>query len=331
MAVVAELVAPARRALESVLNLVASDRFLVVTDDETRAVGDAFAAAATAIGAPISTYVLPAAGRPLTAVPADLSELVADRTAVVNAFRAIPEETPFRLALCLLLEGREDLRFGHAPGITEAMFRGGALDIDYAEMRKITARMLAVLDEASQVRIVSPAGTDLTLAVPARPFWSDVRARPGKGVNLPCGEVYCAPVEVGADGIFVCDATATGLGLAPAPLRMTVVRGLIEKIECEDDAFLARIEKLLAVDAEARSIGELGIGVNPGARISGNMLEDEKALGTCHIAFGHNLDMPGGRNASQTHNDFLLREPTLSVVRTDGTIHVVLDAGKFRG
>ena len=40
----------------------------------------------------------------------------------------------------------------------------------------------------------------------------------------------------------------------------------------------------------ARNIGELGIGLNPKASVSGNMLEDEKAFRTCHFAVGHNYD-----------------------------------------
>jgi len=59
------------------------------------------------------------------------------------------------------------------------------------------------------------------------------------------------------------------------------------------------------LDEEARIIGELGIGLNPGAKLSGILLEDEKALKTAHIAFGNNENMDGVQNKSITHRDFL--------------------------
>jgi hypothetical protein len=331
MTVRSALLSPARNALAEVLGVTREDRLLVVTDPATREIGDAFAVAASDLGAATETHVLDESARPLTELPAALVAAVADRTVAVNAFSARTEETPFRIELCRLLDAHDGLRYGHAPGIAESMFRDGPLDIDYADMRRYASRMRAALSEAVRIRIVAPAGTDVTIAVPARPFWSDLRARPGKGVNLPCGEIYCAPVEVGADGLIVCDGTASGLGPAPAVLRISVARGRVTNLDCQHAEFLARVEALLDADDQARVIGELGIGVNPGARLVGNMLEDEKARGTCHIAFGNNVDMGGGRNSSRVHHDFLIRQPTLSVERTDGKTTTVLENGELVG
>ena len=84
------------------------------------------------------------------------------------------------------------------------------------------------------------------------------------------------------------------------------------------------------MDDEAKVIGELGIGINPGARITGNMLEDEKALGTAHIAFGNNADFPGGgKNNSQIHRDFLFYRPAIEVKYVDGSKKVVMKNGKI--
>jgi leucyl aminopeptidase (aminopeptidase T) len=325
-----QLVAPASSALRNVLDVTARDSVLVVTDAATARIGSAFAAAARDLGATAAIYDLPENDRPLTGVPPALTEAVRDRSVVVNAFRADVAEVPFRVQLCLLLEKRDDLRFGHAPGINEAMFREGPLGVDYTAMRALATRLLAAVDEAVCFRLTSADGSDARIAVQARAFWCDLRARPGKGVNLPCGEVYCAPVEVGADGVLVVDGTVSSLGLPPAPVRITLQRGRIVALECAESRFLGQVEALLAADDEARIIGELGIGVNPGARLVGNMLEDEKALGTCHVAFGNNEDMPGGRNRSSVHHDFLLRAPTLVVELTDGASREIIGAGRLR-
>ena len=46
-----------------------------------------------------------------------------------------------------------------------------------------------------------------------------------------------------------------------------------------------------------RVVCELGIGTNPNARLQGNVLTDEKVMGTVHIAIGHNaLAAYGGQN-----------------------------------
>ncbi len=38
----------------------------------------------------------------------------------------------------------------------------------------------------------------------------------------------------------------------------------------------------------ADNIAEIGLGTNPVAKIIGNVLEDEKVHGTCHVALGDN-------------------------------------------
>ena len=90
------------------------------------------------------------------------------------------------------------------------------------------------------------------------------------------------------------------------------------RVDCDDADCRARVERYMAHDANAAIIGELGIGLNPGARLVGNMLEDEKALRTAHIAFGSNEGMPGGLNRSAMHIDYLFHRPTITATRTDG-------------
>jgi leucyl aminopeptidase (aminopeptidase T) len=54
-------------------------------------------------------------------------------------------------------------------------------------------------------------------------------------------------------------------------------------------------------------IAEVGIGVNPSARLTGNSILDEKSLGTAHVAFGGNTGF-GGANAASVHIDGIMRE-----------------------
>ncbi|MEM4409645.1 MAG: hypothetical protein QXI19_12975, partial [Candidatus Caldarchaeum sp.] len=62
----------------------------------------------------------------------------------------------------------------------------------------------------------------------------------------------------------------------------------------------------------AFNIAELGIGTNDVARVRGNLLEDEKALGTAHIAFGDNKSM-GGTVRVASHLDGVILKPTITI------------------
>jgi leucyl aminopeptidase (aminopeptidase T) len=58
-------------------------------------------------------------------------------------------------------------------------------------------------------------------------------------------------------------------------------------------------------------------------------LEAEKILGTIHIAFGNNSDMPGGKNPSKNHMDLLVSKPTVSIKNNDNSHNDVLVNGTF--
>jgi leucyl aminopeptidase (aminopeptidase T) len=52
--------------------------------------------------------------------------------------------------------------------------------------------------------------------------------------------------------------------------------------------------------------------MNDKAKITGNMLEDEKVMGTCHIALGNNAGF-GGKVNVELHIDGLIKKPTVSI------------------
>ena len=76
----------------------------------------------------------------------------------------------------------------------------------------------------------------------------------------------------------------------------------------------------------ARNIGELGIGLNPAARITGKMLEDEKAFHTCHFAIGMNYDEDA---PSLIHLDGLVRSPTITAIFEDGSRQLIERDGEL--
>jgi leucyl aminopeptidase (aminopeptidase T) len=323
-----EMIESAAGALRSILRLQEKERMLVVVDDEKRSIGEAFVEAGEQLGAETSLYVV-TGERPFSHVPGELRDQLPGKDVVINAFKGIPEEAPFRIAL-VKLETGVNARVGHGPSITEDMMTEGPMTADYERLCLTADRLMAAFKGVTRVRITAPGGTKIALDITGRDFQTDARIERGQMGNLPSGEIWCAPIENGADGTIVCDGSIGGLGQVPSPVTIRVSKGQIEWIGGDAKEFIERIEKLVHVDEMASVVGELGIGINPKARITGILLEDEKAGKTAHIAFGENKQMPGGMNDSKTHRDFLFHRPTIIAEHSDGTVHTLLSDGEIQ-
>lgn len=188
-----------------------------------------------------------------------------------------------------------------------------AVAIDYALLEHSTRSVAAALTRADMCHITSAAGTDLVLYLRGRAAVEDNGdlRRSGAFGNLPAGEAYVAPLETCGEGSVVVDGSVAGYGLLRQPLSIAVQNGRVVSATGQAaDWFLATLDA--GNGQGGRTIAELGIGVNPGARVSGITILDEKALGTAHIAFGTNVSF-GGVNSANVHIDCVLLAPTLDV------------------
>lgn len=327
MADLERMITAARRAMVQVLELEATDRVLVVQDPQCMKCSEAFFEAAKAEGCKTTAYMLPEEGRPLKTMPAGMADAFDGQDVVINAMSGSSDEVPFRIEWLTILE-EAGVRVGHSPNIHEDMMDGGPMDVDYDVMADTARRLMKAFENVRTVHISAPGGTDLTIDITGRRFATDTMITDEeKGVNLPCGEIFNAPVETGADGVLVADGSIGGEGPPPSPVALTVEKGRVVAVRCDDATWTKRITELLDTDEGARTIAELGIGLNPRARLVGIMLEDEKAERTAHVAFGSNIGMPGGVNHSATHIDYLVHRPTITATKSDGTTAALVDDG----
>lgn len=322
-----KMVSGAENILRFVLSLKEKDRLLVITDKDKEAIGRAFEHGARRLGAIVDSYLLPEYKRPLSEIPEDLNPLFGGCQVFVNAFSSHAEETPFRIKLTKLQQSVGG-RVGHAPGITEDMMVIGPMTADYEEVAENAKSLLEAFKSASKVHITTKEGTDIMLNIKGREFETDAWVEPGSMGNLPAGEIWCAPIEDDAEGMIFVNGSIGDLGGVSKPLKIVMKKGRIVSLESEDTALVAKVKELTSLDDMASVIGELGIGLNPKARLTGNLLEDEKAGGTAHIAFGYNENMPGGKNNSKTHRDFLFYNPTFEVEYEDGSKRIVIRDGE---
>jgi leucyl aminopeptidase (aminopeptidase T) len=107
----------------------------------------------------------------------------------------------------------------------------------------------------------------------------------------------------------VVDGSLAGYGLLSHPLRLLLRGGRIVDASGEAADWLLRTLAAGPSDT-GRTIAELGIGVNPGAHVTGANILDEKARGTAHVAFGTNVSF-GGANDAEVHVDAVLLKPTM--------------------
>jgi aminopeptidase len=198
------------------------------------------------------------------------------------------------------------------PRLDESILRR-TLIIDYEPVRERANRLCDRLDRAARVRVTTAAGTDLSFGIEGRVAHGrkgGLYREPGQWGNLPCGEAFVAPIEGSARGVYVVDASHSGVGTVVEPIRIGVEDGRAVRIEGGDEAERLRALLESVGEPEAFNLAEFGIGCNHAARICGIPLEDEKVLGTCHLALGRN-DLFGGTVRASVHVDGVLTRPRI--------------------
>ena len=205
------------------------------------------------------------------------------------------------------------------PGVTGDML-ARVMAVDFDTMAARSKAVAALLDRGSTAHVTCPRGSDLTLDISGRPGISDDGDLTGAGAfgNLPCGEGFISPLN--GDGQIVAVSLAP-LGLTEEPAILTVENGRITGANRGlGPEYLSR---LVAHGDAGTNLAELGVGTNDQATLTGNVLEDEKILGTVHIAFGASAGI-GGTVSVPIHLDVVITDASLEI---DG--EQVLDAGRY--
>lgn len=327
----------ARNALTNVLEAVAGENIIIVCDSEKEEIGKAFAEAGLMLGLWTRFVVLNPTEEIREDVPPELREILIGQAPniYINLFRGNSEETPFRIKV-IKLERRERVRLGHCPGITMDMLTEGAMAIDdaeYQDLQGFADKLMKVLEGTVNIRVTNPQGTELILGTKGREFFTDTKLnwRTLKWMNLPVGEVIVGPVENSLEGKLVCETAIGGLGLIEKPATLQARQGKAEDVQCEDPQVLAKVNEALKTDTWSSTIGEFAFGINPKARLNASeFLEIEKVNNTVHIAFGNNIDFPGGKNPSKNHMDFLISKPTVEIEKADGEKIMLMEDGVYK-
>lgn len=296
----------AKTALRQCLDLGNEETCLIVTDDKRERIGELLYAEASAItDDPVVIRYPPGAQH-----GAEPPEPVADALNTTDVFLAPTTKsishTRARGEAC-----ENGARGATLPGITESVFVTG-LDADYKSIAAHSKSLHEQVNDAAEIRVTSPQGTDITVEIGDREWLLDtgIVHEDGGFSNLPAGEIFVSPAS--ATGTYVVDGTMRPHGLLDGDQQLTfsVEDGYVTDIS--DDQIRSQIETAAEeVGRDAYTLAELGIGTNVGVDdLVGSVLLDEKAAGTVHLAIGDNAAI-GGETDAPLHLDGILRDPTV--------------------
>jgi len=292
----------ADRAVNQALRIRPSDRFLLVTDEPKLEIANALAFWAKKAGAEVTTYLMTEALRPIVAATSLFQEMARRSTVIAYVMDGRYQEKPFR-SFMVAVGRKPPRRICMMPGLTREMMER-LVNIDFHRLNRFTGKVIAALDGADDVSVENAAGTRIAFSVKGRKWHNsngDI-SRPGSHGNLPAGECYTAPVEETFTGRLVIGLIDDKLGRGVMDFR----RGRLVKWS---GAGVDAIVKSIGSDPTGRTIGEFGVGTNPGAKVCANMLEAEKAFGTVHFAIGDSYGV--GKNKSKYHFDALVEKVTI--------------------
>jgi len=124
------------------------------------------------------------------------------------------------------------------------------------------------------------------------------------GDNIPCGEIFMAPVRNSVEGSIKFDYPAIEAGREVSDIYLEFKKGKVVKFSAsKNEKFLKQV---LATDKNSSYLGEFGIGMNPKIKkFTKNLLFDEKIGGTIHLALGMAYKENGGGNDSAIHWDIV--------------------------
>lgn len=313
------------------LNGKSGDRVLIITDTSMeQRLWEGLCEAATSLGMePMVAVMKPRAThatnppRPIIAAALDPEvDLCIYLTSTALAHAPMTEE--------MLQAGK---RFILMEELTVAMLDpDGPAGADYFAINALGEKVAALLTEGERIHVRCDNGTDLTAGIAGRVGRSvagiPLKMRPNGagGCAFPDGEAHVCPVEGTGEGTVVFDLTAHSVGAIAEPIRLTVEKGMVRKIEGGREAAVWR--DILDRYGDPNSYNcpaEIAIGLNPKVVPTGSMRTDKKMYATSHVGMGDTVTL-GGTCHAKLRLEGVISRPAISIdgreVTRDGNILV---------
>ncbi|MAR93796.1 MAG: leucyl aminopeptidase [Euryarchaeota archaeon] len=321
------LATSAKMVVETCMDIRRGENVLIVCDPTTGEIGQALHEAVTNRSERVLLIVMPKGRHHGEEPPSPVASLMRQQQVILAPTRySLTHTKAIRQAL------KEGARVATMPGMTEEMFTHGGMSANFNEIKRKISNLGPYLRRRRIINVKSKQGTDITFEVNWRDWKLDdngICNRPKMLTNLPAGKAFIMPREGSMNGKVIIDGSWDAT-LLNEEIELEIENGIVIDVKGGTTAANIRQEfgevarKLRSKDREnVWTIAEFGFGVNDQARLGGNVLEDEKRLGTCYIAIGDNTAL-GGNSSVGIHIPGVLKSPSVWLDDTQ-----ILDDGNF--
>ena len=308
----------ALHVLKECMGVMPSENVCIVTDERMLELAYPFHVAARDLGCESVLVEMNVRKRNGEEPPQHVAKLMESSDVILAITTKSLSHTNARKVAC-----GKGARMASLPGISVDCVKR-TLIVDYAKIKERSEILSDILTKGKMARLYCPLGTDLHIDISQREGaydHGDYRMAKSFG-NLPAGEAYIAPLEGSSNGKVVFNSSFAGVGICKEPIYIQIEDGNAVSIEGKSEA-----EKLKSIleplGEKAYNLAELGIGTNDKAMLTGLVLEDEKVMGTVHLAFGDNSGF-GGNTSVPVHLDGIIVKPTLII---DG--EMIMESGEL--
>ena len=180
-------------------------------------------------------------------------------------------------------------------------FSYSAMCEDYDKMQNDIRPLKLLMETTDKVRLTG-VDTDITFSIKDMPIIPCCGEK-----NIPDGEIYCAPVKKSVNGYIKYNTPSPYRGEVFHGVKLTFKDGKIIDATCDEKEKQDKLNEIFNTDAGARYVGEFSIGLNPKIKHPiGNILFDEKIIGSIHFTPGMAYKDSYNGNSSSIHWDMVL-------------------------
>ena len=300
--------------VQTCMDIRRGENVLIVCDPTTAEIGQSLHIATQKRSDRVLLIVMPKSRHHGEEPPSPVAALMRQQQVVIAATKYSLTHT--RAARQALKDGA---RIATMPGMTFELYTEGGMTADFQDVKRRISNIANFLRRRRIINVKSESGTDITFEVNWRDWKLDdngICNRPRMLTNLPAGKVFILPKEGTMNGTIVIDGSWDST-LIDEPVEFIVEDGTVVDVKGGTLAATIRqsygevAKKLKAKDRESVwTVAEFGFGMNPNARLVGNVLEDEKRMGSCYFSIGDNTGLGGTSNAG-IHVSGVLAEPSV--------------------
>jgi leucyl aminopeptidase (aminopeptidase T) len=284
-----ELGKAAHKLATEMFKLKPGETFVITADTESdQRVVDATAAAAFALGAkPMVIWTASPLGVGKAADPMLPVEALTAALKVADAWvefnnKWLLYSTPYDVAM----KQNKKLRYLNLVGMNVDMMVRCIARVDLPTLKEYLDKFVALLKASKRLRMTTPKGGDVEMDL-KEPIGGDAGYADTPGSYMLGGQVGPGYSEL-VNGMIVFDGTIVPpIGLVKEPVKLQVKKGRVIKIEGGEDARTFEAWLKSFNDPNMFRIAHVCFGFNPGAKLTGNIVEDERVWGCTEWGLGH--------------------------------------------